>query len=69
LQSKTRSLVETGVATLITGLVAAGMNYWLLPFAWTLPPSPQAALEMSVVYGGVSWLLKFFIRRFFNARR
>jgi hypothetical protein len=65
-QSRTRSFIETGAATLITGSVAAAMNYWLLPAAWTLPPTIQASLEMSLVYGGVSWVLKYLIRRLFN---
>ena len=67
MQSYRRSAIETGVATVITGLVAAAMNYWLMPVTWTLPPTVRDSLEMAVVYGVVSWALKFIIRRVANA--
>ena len=68
MQSNRRSVIETGLATVITGLAAVFMNFTLLPVLWTLPPSLTASFQMALVYGSVSWALKYLIRRFFNVR-
>lgn len=69
MQSTKRSAIETGLATVITGLVAVLMNFTVLPRVWELPPTLQASFEMALLYGSVSWALKFFIRRIFNGLR
>lgn len=69
MQSKWMSWVECGVSTAITGSVAATANYYLLPVFWTLPPTPWGAVTMSIFFGAMSWVLKYPIRRTFNAIR
>jgi hypothetical protein len=69
MQSSRMSGIETGVATIITGLAAVLMNYTILDRIWTLPPSLGASFQMALVYGAVSWALKFLIRRLFNGIR
>ena len=67
MQSKFMSWLECGVSTLITGSAAAIANYYLLPVFWTLPPTPWGSVTMAVFFGGLSWALKYPIRRFFDA--
>jgi hypothetical protein len=69
MQSKTMSWIECGVTTVATGSVAALANYFLLPVLWTLPPTPWGAVTMSVFFGGLSLVVKYPIRRGFNAVR
>jgi hypothetical protein len=68
MQSNKRSVFETGVATVITGLAAVFMNFAILDRLWTLPPTLAASFQMALLYGSVSWGLKYLIRRWFNVR-
>lgn len=68
MQSKWMSWIETGVCTLVTGTAGTLANYFLLDRIWTLPPTFWGAVTMALFYGGLSWVLKYPIRRFFNAR-
>ena len=69
MQSKTMSWIECGVTTVATSSVAAMANYYLLPVLWTLPPTVSGAVTMSVFFGALSLVVKYPIRRGFNAIR
>ena len=69
MQSKFMSLVESVAQTLATGISAALANYYVLPLIWDLHPTMQGSVQMAVFFGGLSIVVKYPIRRGFNAIR
>ena len=69
MQSWKQSNIETLTKTAATSLYAFLSNYFLLDKFWTLPPSAWESLGMVAWFGGGSFLISLFIRRWFNAIR
>jgi len=69
MQSRFMSFVESIAQTLATGISAAAANYYVLPMLWDLHPSFAGSLQMSVFFGVLSIVVKYPLRRGFNAIR
>jgi len=49
-------------------VIAWGLTYYVLPAVWGLTPSAGAAVEITALYTGVSWIRSYTWRRIFANR-